>query len=158
MAGKKLSIKQQSFCQEYLKEFNGTKSYQLIYSVVKENVAAASASRLLRNVKIQAFLTVLTAKQAEKAEITVEWVIQELKQLYTRCQSSLTSKGAIAGATKQLELLGKHIGMWIDRSELTINIKEVKVMVIQIQGVIAKHIPDAEIRNRIAEDLKELGL
>ena len=158
MAGKKLSIKQQSFCQEYLKEFNGTKSYQLIYSVVKENVAAASASRLLRNVKIQAFLSVLTAKQAEKAEITVEWVIQELKQLYTRCQSSLTSKGAIAGATKQLELLGKHIGMWIDRSELTINIKEVKVMVVQIQGVIAKHIPDAEIRNRIAEDLKELGL
>jgi len=158
MAGKKLSIKQQSFCQEYLKEFNGTKSYQLIYSVVKENVAAASASRLLRNVKIQAFLTVLTAKQAEKAEITVEWVIQELKQLYTRCQSSLTSKGAIAGATKQLELLGKHIGMWIDRSELTINIKEVNVMVVQIQGVIAKHIPDAEVRNRIAEDLKELGL
>ena len=158
MAGKKLSIKQQSFCQEYLKEFNGTKSYQLIYSVVKENVAAASASRLLRNVKIQAFLTVLTQKQAEKAEITVEWVIQELKQLYTRCQSSLTSKGAIAGATKQLELLGKHIGMWIDRSELTINIKEVNVMVVQIQGVIAKHIPDAEVRNRIAEDLKELGL
>ena len=158
MAGKKLSIKQQSFCQEFLKHFNGTKSYQLVYSIVKENVAAASASRLLRNVKIQAFLTVLTAKQAEKAEITVEWVIQELKQLYTRCQSSLTSKGAIAGATKQLELLGKHIGMWIDRSELTINIKEVKVMVIQIQGVIAKHIPDAEIRNRIAEDLKELGL
>ena len=158
MAGRELSIKQQAFCQEYLKEFNGTKSYQLVYSVVSENVAAASASRLLRNVKIQAFLTVLTAKQAEKAEITVEWVIQELKQLYTRCQSSLTSKGAIAGATKQLELLGKHIGMWIDRSELTINIKEVKVMVIQIQGVIAKHIPDAEIRNRIAEDLKELGL
>jgi len=31
-------------------------------------------------------------------------------------------------------------------------------MVVQIQGVIAKHIPDAEIRNRIAEDLKELGL
>ena len=158
MAGKKLSIKQQSFCLEYLKEFNGTKSYQLVYSVVSENVAAASASRLFRNVKIQAFLTVLTAKQAEKAEITVEWVIQELKQLYTRCQSSLTSKGAIAGATKQLELLGKHIGMWIDRSELTINIKEVNVMVIQIQQVIAKHIPDAEIRNRIAEDLKELGL
>ena len=155
---KKLTPKQQSFCQEFLKHFNGTKSYQLVYSIVKENVAAASASRLLRNVKIQAFLTVLTAKQAEKAEITVEWVIQELKQLYTRCQSSLTSKGAIAGATKQLELLGKHIGMWIDRSELTINIKEVKVMVVQIQQVISKHIPDAEVRNRIAEDLKELGL
>ena len=158
MAGKKLSIKQQSFCQEFLKHFNGTKSYQLIYSVVKENVAAASASRLLRNVKIQAFLTVLTAKQAEKADITVEWIIQELKQMYERCQSTLSAPGAIAGATKQLELLGKHIGMWIDRSELTINIKEVKVMVVQIQSVIAKHIPDAEVRNKIAEDLKEMGL
>jgi len=154
---KKLTPKQQLFKQEYLKHFNGTKAYQLVYKC-SENVAAVNASRLLRNAKIQLALATATQKQAEKAEITVEWVIQELKQLYTRCQSSLTSKGAIAGATKQLELLGKHIGMWIDRSELTINIKEVKIMVVQIQGVIAKHIPDAEIRNRIAEDLKELGL
>jgi len=153
---KKLSEKQKAFCREYLKDFNATQAY--IRAKYSKNGARQSAHRTLTYAYIQAFLVELTAKQAEKAEITVEWVIQELKQLYTRCQSSLTSKGAIAGATKQLELLGKHIGMWIDRSELTINIKEVNVMVVQIQGVIAKHIPDAEIRNRIAEDLKELGL
>ena len=157
MAVKKLTPLQNKFKQEYLKHFNGTKAYQLVYKC-SENVAAVNASRLLRNAKIQLALATATQKQAEKAEITVEWIIQELKQMYERCQTTLSAPGAIAGATKQLELLGKHIGMWIDRSELTINIKEVKVMVIQIQGVIAKHIPDAEVRNRIAEDLKELGL
>jgi len=153
---KKLTPKQDKFCLELLKDFNASQA-ALRAGYSKKNYGHIGWE-LLQKTTIQQKLQELTAKQAEKAEITVEWVIQELKQLYTRCQSSLTSKGAIAGATKQLELLGKHIGMWIDRSELTINIKEVKVMVIQIQGVIAKHIPDAEVRNRIAEDLKELGL
>ena len=156
MAGKKLTSKQDKFCLELLKDFNASQA-ALRAGYSKINYGHIGWE-LLQKTTIQEKLQELTAKQAEKAEITVEWVIQELKQLYTRCQSSLTSKGAIAGATKQLELLGKHIGMWIDRSELTINIKEVNVMVVQIQGVIAKHIPDAEVRNRIAEDLKELGL
>ena len=154
---KKLSEKQKAFCREYLKDYNATQAY-IRAGYTNSKHSHIYAYKLLQSIYIQVKLQEATQKQAEKAEITVEWVIQELKQLYTRCQSSLTSKGAIAGATKQLELLGKHIGMWIDRSELTINIKEVKVMVIQIQGVIAKHIPDAEVRNRIAEDLKELGL
>ena len=158
MAGKKkLSIKQDKFCLELIKDFNATQA-AIRAGYTNSKHSHIYAYKLLQNITIQQRITELTQKQAEKAEITVEWVIQELKQLYTRCQSSLTSKGAIAGATKQLELLGKHIGMWIDRSELTINIKEVNVMVVQIQGVIAKHIPDAEVRNRIAEDLKELGL
>ena len=156
MAGRELTAKQLSFCLNYIKHFNASQA-ALDAGYSKINYGHIGWE-LLQKTTIQQKLQELTAKQAEKAEITVEWVIQELKQLYTRCQSSLTSKGAIAGATKQLELLGKHIGMWIDRSELTINIKEVKVMVIQIQSVIAKHIPDAEVRNRIAEDLKELGL
>ena len=154
---KKLTPKQQSFCQEFLKHFNGTKAYQLVYKVnIKQ--AEANSSRLIRNDKVRLFLAQATQKQAEKAELSIEWIIKELKGMYEKCQSDLRSPGIMANATRQLELLGKHIGMWIDRSELTINIKEVKVMVIQIQGVIAKHIPDAEIRNRIAEDLKELGL
>ena len=154
---KKLTPKQQSFKQEYLKHFNGTKAYQLVYKC-SEGVARVNASRLLTNANMQSALAKAMDKQAEKAEITIEWIIKELKQMYERCQTTLSAPGAIAGATKQLELLGKHIGMWIDRSKLTINIKEVNVMVVQIQSVIAKHIPDAEIRNKIAEDLKEIGL
>jgi len=154
--GKKLTPKQNKFCLELPKHFNASQA--AIDAGYSKNTARQSGYQLLTNIYIQQKLAELTAKQAEKAEITIEWIIQELKQMYERCQSTLTAPGAIAGATKQLELLGKHIGMWIDRSELTINIKEVNVMVVQIQNVIEKHIPDAEIRNKIAEDLKELGL
>jgi len=154
---KKLSEKQKAFCREYLKDYNATQAY-IRAGYTNSKHSHIYAYKLLQSIYIQQKLQELTAKQAEKAEITVEWIIKELKQMYERCQTTLSAPGAIAGATKQLELLGKHIGMWIDRSELTINIKEVKVMVIQIQGVIAKHIPDAEIRNKIAEDLKEIGL
>jgi len=153
---RKLTPKQNKFCLELLKHFNASQA--AIDAGYSKNTARQSGYQLLTNIYIQQKLAELTAKQAEKAEITIEWIIQELKQMYERCQSTLTAPGAIAGATKQLELLGKHIGMWIDRSELTINIKEVNVMVVQIQNVIEKHIPDAEIRNKIAEDLKELGL
>ena len=153
---KKLSEKQKAFCREYLKDFNATQAY--IRAKYSKNGARQSAHRTLTYAYIQAFLVELTAKQAEKAELSIEWIIGELKGMYEKCQSDLRSPGIMANATRQLELLGKHIGMWIDRSELTINIKEVKVMVVQIQSVIAKHIPDAEVRNKIAEDLKELGL
>ena len=153
---RKLTPKQNKFCLELLKHFNASQA--AIDAGYSKNTARQSGYQLLTNIYIQQKLAELTAKQAEKAEITIEWIIQELKQMYERCQSTLTAPGAIAGATKQLELLGRHIGMWIDRSELTINIKEVNVMVVQIQNVIEKHIPDAEIRNKIAEDLKELGL
>jgi len=156
MAVKLLNPKQQSFCREYVKDFNATQS--AIRAGYSKKTAKVIGYENLTKPYISVFLSNLMDKQAEKAEITVEWIIKELKQMYERCQSTLSAPGAIAGATKQLELLGKHIGMWIDRSELTINIKEVNVMVVQIQGVIAKHIPDAEVRNRIAEDLKELGL
>ena len=153
---KKLSEKQNKFCLELLKHFNASQA--AIDAGYSKNTARQSGYQLLTNIYIQQKLAELTSKQEKKTEITVEWVIQELKQMYERCQTTLSAPGAIAGATKQLELLGKHIGMWIDRSKLTINIKEVNVMVVQIQSVIAKHIPDAEIRNKIAEDLKEIGL
>jgi len=48
-----LTEKQFQFCLEYVKELNGTKAYKEIYKV-KDDVARASASRLLANVNVKA--------------------------------------------------------------------------------------------------------
>ena len=137
---KKLTPKQSKFCLEYLKDFNGTQAY--IRAGFSKKGARQGASRLLTNVDVQQELLRNTQKQAKKADITIEWIIQELKQMYERCQSSLSSPGAIAGATKQLELLGKYLGMWIDKTEHTehiqidiINFSDVK----SIDGEVVKH-------------------
>jgi len=140
MKDKKLTPKQSKFCLEYLKDFNGAQAY--IRAGFSKKGARQGASRLLTNVDVQQELLRNTQKQAKKADITIEWIIQELKQMYERCQSSLSSPGAIAGATKQLELLGKYLGMWIDKTEHTehiqidiINFSDVKT----IDGDVVKH-------------------
>ena len=69
---KKLTPKQQLFKQEYLKHFNGTKAYQLVYKC-SENVAAVNASRLLRNAKIQLALATATQKH-QKNDLLYGWV------------------------------------------------------------------------------------
>ena len=48
-----LTPKQFLFCQEYVKDHNGTKAYMEIYKV-DYNTAMTSASRLLRNEKVNA--------------------------------------------------------------------------------------------------------
>ncbi len=114
MNKKKLSARQLLFCSEYLKDFNATQAY--IRAGYKNNKHShIYAYKILQNITIQKNLAEKMQAQAEKTEISVEWIIQELKQLYDRCQSSLSSPGAIAGATKQLELLGKHLAMFTDK-------------------------------------------
>lgn len=56
-----LTPKQFSFCLEYVKELNGTKAYKEVYKV-KDDVARASASRLLANVNVDACITKLFAE------------------------------------------------------------------------------------------------
>ena len=110
---KKLTPKQNKFCLELLKDFNASQA--ALRAGYSKNTARQSGYQLLTNIYIQQKLQELTAKQAEKAELSVEWIIKELKQMYERCQSSLRTPGAIAGATKQLELLGKHLAMFSDK-------------------------------------------
>lgn len=52
-----LVLQHEKFIEAYLSCFNGTMAYKIAYpNVTDDNVAAASASRLLRNVKIKAEL------------------------------------------------------------------------------------------------------
>lgn len=75
-----LSNQQKLFCQEYLKlGMNGTQAYLNIYkSCKKEETAMASASRLLRNVKVQEYIQELQSKIEEKAIVSIEDIVKEL--------------------------------------------------------------------------------
>ena len=152
-----LTEKQKKFCQEYMIDFNATQA-AIRAGYKNTNAVGVTAYENLRKPYIQEYLQGLLQKQAEKAEISVQWIIQELKQMYEKCQNSLSTPGIMANATRQLELLGKYLGMWIDRSEMTIKIEEVKKIIIQITEVVKKYVPDPIVRNRIAKGLKEIGL
>lgn len=72
----KLTAKQQRFCDEYLIDLNGTQA--AIRAGYSEKTAEQQAVRLLRNVKVQAYIQKRKAERIERTEITQDMVIFEL--------------------------------------------------------------------------------
>lgn len=75
-----LTNQQKLFCQEYLKlGMNATQAYMKVYKTCKkEETAMASASRLLRNVKVKEYIEELQSKVEEKAIVSIEDIVKEL--------------------------------------------------------------------------------
>ena len=79
--GEALSPKHEAFVQAYVSRgMNGTKAYRAVYPSIKsDDVAGAAAARLLGNVRVQARIAEIMRAGAERAEVTVEQVLRELK-------------------------------------------------------------------------------
>jgi phage terminase small subunit len=77
-----LTPKQKAFCREYVIDWNGTRSYLKAYPNVKsENIAAASSSRLLRNVKIADYCAKIQENLDELCGISKAMILKEHKKL-----------------------------------------------------------------------------
>jgi phage terminase small subunit len=71
-----------------------------------------AASRMSANVNVSARVTELQSMAAERVVLSREWIIAKLVENATKTQESNPS-----ASNKALELLGKEIGMFVDRSE-----------------------------------------
>ena len=75
-----LTPKQKMFCLEYLKDFNATRAYREVYWV-SQNTAKVNGCKLLTNTNIQEFLWSKVEKKVEKAEMWVDYVLDNLHQI-----------------------------------------------------------------------------
>lgn len=74
--------KQDLFVKEYLKDLNKTQAYiRAGYKAKNENVAAASAAKLLRNPKIQEKIQAAMKEREKRTEITQDRVLKEIANL-----------------------------------------------------------------------------
>jgi phage terminase small subunit len=74
--------KQERFVQEYLQDLNAKAAYRRAgYKPKSDGAAGAAASRLLKNVKVQALLQTAKSERSERTKITIDSVIQELARL-----------------------------------------------------------------------------
>ncbi len=70
---------QKRFCNEYLVDLNATRAYKVAYpKFKKDETANAAASRMLRNVKIQEYISEKQKKIEQRTEIMQDMVIKEL--------------------------------------------------------------------------------
>ena len=147
-----MTEKQKIFADEYLIDLNATGAYRVAYpSVKKDETAAAAAARMLRNVKVAAYIQDRMQERQKRTEITQDRVLQELAAIafakatdYAEIKNEcvrIKDTGdldeqqvrAIAGIKegkfgveiklndkeKALELLGRHLGMFKDKVEVS---------------------------------------
>jgi len=108
----KLNPKQQRFVEEYPVDLNATQA------AIRAGYSAATAkqqgSRLLTHVDVAAAIRKRLDKRSEKAELTQEWVLAQLRVVQARA----VEIDQLSAANRSLELLGKHQGMFTDRVEV----------------------------------------
>lgn len=82
MADKKLTLKQEAFVQEYLKNgHNGTAAYKKAYPDSSDRASETGAHRLLRNAEIQKRIQNYKKRAQKRTEITQDRVIMELARV-----------------------------------------------------------------------------
>lgn len=121
------------FCQEYVIDYNGAKA--AIRAGYKEANARSQASALLTNPNILSRVRELQHEQVERLAVTQDFVVVQLIDTYNCCREptpvreydresgewvetgmyQFDSKGAL----RALELLGKHLGMYNDKLQLS---------------------------------------
>lgn len=108
-----LTAKQKLFIQEYLKDLNATQA--AIRAGYSEKTAAETGYENLRKPQIAAEIEKRQAEIGRENEITVEWLLSEMKDTYLKAKA----EGEYTAANKSLEMLGKHKGMFKDKIELS---------------------------------------
>ena len=115
MSQEELTPKQARFVEEYLLDLNAAAAARRAgYS---EKHADSIAAQLLSKTKVFEAVQSAIAARSAKAEITAEYVLENLKRLSERCMSE--EEFAPSAAARALELLGKHLGLFSDRVELS---------------------------------------
>lgn len=142
--------RQERFAREYVIDYNGKQA--ATRAGYSEKCAQQQSSRLLSYAKVLARVRELQAEQVERMSISADRIMAELMDTYNRCrqaepvmvwdseqgkkvesgQYTFDSKGAL----RALELIGKHLGMYMDKVDVTAKIDTGKLdnVIEQLRG------------------------
>ena len=89
---KKLTPKQEMFCQEYIQCLNQTTAYQKAYGTADRANARKLGSRLMANVDIQKRVDELKAEIIQRYQLTREQVLDMAMKVYTMASEGTPEK------------------------------------------------------------------
>lgn len=121
---------QKRFCDEYLIDLNATRAYKVAYPrCKKDETANAASSRMLRNVKVQEYISEKQKEIEKRTEVTQDMVIKELAKIaFLDIRKLYAENGQLknvtdidsdtAGAISSLETLEEYEGYGDDREKI----------------------------------------
>lgn len=118
-----LSDKQQRFCDEYLLDLNATQA--AIRAGYSEKTAKQIGSENLSKPDVNAYLLERMKAREQRTQITQDMVLRDIDTIKADAMSKMAdrdgnvSMNSHQAALKACELLGKHLGMFKDKVELT---------------------------------------
>ena len=121
-----LTPKQRRFVEEYVVDLNATQA--AIRARYSERTAQEQGSRLLSKAMVQTAVADAMAERSRRTKITADYVLAGLQEIAERTMQRvpvLDRLGNETGqwtfkagaATRAFELMGKHLGMFVDRHE-----------------------------------------
>ena len=110
--GSKLTAKMENFVNEYFIDFNGAQA--VLRAGYKSTSPNRLAVKLLNHPLVQAAIAEKKKERAEKTELSADYVITKLISIAEK-QEDINAQAAL----RALELLGKHLGLYRDRQEIS---------------------------------------
>ena len=104
----KLTPKQHRFVEEYQRDLNATQA--AVRAGYSQKTAYSAGQRLLKHVEVSSELEAAQKRRSERSEISVDKVINELGSV------AFDEHELTRDRLRALELLGKALGMFVDRS------------------------------------------
>lgn len=161
MPGKKLTIKQDMFVKEYLKDLNGTQA--AIRAGYSKKTANRIANQNLSKPDIKSAIEKAKQERTERTKIDADYVLTQIQEYLDHCFGRKLIKKTVnvegeyqtieveefnpTGIGKALELLGKHVAVQA--------FKEKQELHTTVNGVINAKVTEMKPEERLAR-IKEL--
>lgn len=99
--------------ERFAQELASGKSQSEAYQLAGYEPSEPNASRLTRNDKVQARVAELQERSAAKIMLSREWVLEQLVDNAGKAKAA----GDFGPSNQALNLLGKELGMFVDKTE-----------------------------------------
>ena len=106
---------EEKFCQEYLKCHDITEAYR---RACGGELNTGNVKAIWDRPNVQARLAVLRVQAVQAMKVEVNDIVKGIMEVYGRAIEA----GDYTNANKAMELLGKHLGMFVERKEVKSNV------------------------------------
>jgi len=108
-----LSEKQRRFCEEFLVDLNATQA--VVRAGYNTKYPNRIAFQLMENPAIRIAIDALRMERDKNTDVTKDFVLQKMVKLLRAAEEA----GNLNAALRAVELLAKHKGMFVERTEIS---------------------------------------